>query len=43
MKEKKDDILKNCLGRSGNLRAPAVALGTVLTIGFNDEIYNGLL
>jgi len=35
-----DDIMKVVLGRTGNLRAPAVQTGAALFIGFNDNIYN---
>jgi hypothetical protein len=38
-----DDIMKATLGRTGNLRSPAVQVGTELFIGFNDNIYNVLL
>ncbi|MCP4672224.1 MAG: hypothetical protein GY857_13060 [Desulfobacula sp.] len=38
-----DEIMKAGLGRTGNLRAPAVQNGTDLYIGFNDNIYNNLL
>jgi hypothetical protein len=34
-----DDIMKVVLGRTGNLRSPAVQTGAVLFIGFNDNIY----
>jgi len=39
---KKDDkkaILKVCLGRTGNLRAPTLKLGKRVVVGFNDEMY----
>ena len=35
-----DDIMKVVLGRTGNLRAPAVQTGAALFIGFSDNIYN---
>jgi hypothetical protein len=37
--ETRDEILKNALGRTGNLRAPALKLGNIMIIGFNDEMY----
>ncbi len=41
--DNKDEIIKTALGRTGNLRAPAVQSGTALYIGFNDNIYNDLV
>ena len=41
--ENKNEIMKASLGRTGNLRAPAVQIGAALYIGFNDNIYNALL
>jgi len=41
--ENKNEIMKASLGRTGNLRAPAVQIGAALYIGFNDNIYNELL
>jgi len=38
-----DEIMKAALGRTGNLRAPAVKAADTLFIGFNDNIYNNLL
>ena len=35
----KDDILKAALGRTGNLRAPAIQINKRLIIGFNEEMY----
>lgn len=35
----KDEILKVCLGRTGNLRAPTLKMGRLLVVGFNDEMY----
>jgi hypothetical protein len=35
----KEEILKDVMGRSGNLRAPALKLGDALIVGFNDEMY----
>lgn len=42
---KKDDIadiLKVCLGRIGNLRAPALKKGNILYVGYNESMYNQL-
>ena len=38
----KEEILKASLGRSGNLRAPAVKTGRIMFVGFNDTIYSKL-
>jgi len=38
-KDAKDAILKICLGRTGNLRAPTVKMGNLLVVGFNDAMY----
>ncbi len=38
--DNRNDIMKASLGRTGNLRAPAVQSGSSLYIGFNDNIYN---
>ncbi len=35
----REEILKHCLGRTGNLRAPAVDMAGVLYVGYNDEMY----
>ena len=35
----KEDIMKVCLGRTGNLRAPALKTGNRMIVGFNDEMY----
>jgi len=35
----RDDILKVCLGRTGNLRAPTLKMGKLLVVGFNDDMY----
>lgn len=37
--ENKPIILKNAMGRSGNLRAPALELGKKLIIGYNEDMY----
>ncbi len=38
-KDNKEDILKVCLGRTGNLRAPTLKIGKVLLVGFNEGMY----
>lgn len=38
----KEEILKVCLGRTGNLRAPTARSGKALYVGFNEEIYKEL-
>ena len=38
----REEILKAAMGRSGNLRAPALVRGDTIYIGFNEEIYSGL-
>lgn len=35
----KEAVLKAAMGRSGNLRAPAVEVGNKLVIGFNEQMY----
>ncbi len=35
----KDEILKACLGRTGNLRAPTLRIGKLLIVGFNEDMY----
>ncbi len=37
----REEIMKSAMGRSGNLRAPAIIKDNRLYIGFNDEIYAG--
>jgi arsenate reductase-like glutaredoxin family protein len=41
-KDNKEEILKVCLGRTGNLRAPTVRSGKLVYVGFNEEIYKEL-
>ncbi|HHD57362.1 MAG TPA: hypothetical protein ENK89_06790 [Desulfobulbaceae bacterium] len=36
----KEDILKSCLGRTGNLRAPTLKIGSMLVVGFNEDMYS---
>jgi len=38
----KEEILKSSLGRTGNLRAPALKAANAIFIGFNDNIYSKL-
>ena len=35
----KEEILKDVIGPSGNLRAPAWRIGTEFIVGFNPELY----
>ncbi len=35
----KEAILKVCLGRTGNLRAPTLKMGSRVVVGFNDDMY----
>ena len=35
----KEEILKDVIGPSGNLRAPAWKVGTEFVVGFNPELY----
>ena len=38
-KDQKEEILKDVIGPSGNLRAPAWRIGTEFIVGFNPELY----
>ena len=38
--ENKDAIMKKMLGRTGNLRAPAIRRGSIFFIGFNEQMYS---
>ena len=38
-KDQKEEILKDVIGPSGNLRAPAWRIGTEFLVGFNPELY----
>lgn len=38
----KDELITKATGRTGNLRAPAVRRGTLLYVGFNQEMYDNL-
>ncbi len=35
----REEILKVCLGRTGNLRAPTLKLKNRIVVGFNDDMY----
>jgi len=37
--ENKEKILKVCLGRTGNLRAPSLKIGNRMIVGFNEDMY----
>ena len=37
--DQKEEILKDVIGPSGNLRAPAWKVGTEFIVGFNPELY----
>ena len=41
-RETRDQILKEALGRSGNLRSPTIQVGDTLYVGFNETIYDTL-
>ncbi len=41
--EEKEDILKEVMGPSGNLRAPTYRVGDEYIIGFNPELYQDWL
>lgn len=41
--DKKDEILKIVLGRSGTLRAPTLKVGSTFYIGYNNEMYDQLI
>ena len=38
-KNDKEEILKICLGRTGNLRAPTLKMGKLVVVGFNEAMY----
>ena len=35
----RDEILRLCLGRTGNLRAPTLKIGDRIVVGFNEAMY----
>ena len=37
--DEKEEILKDVIGPSGNLRAPAWKIGNEFIVGFNPELY----
>ena len=37
--DEKEEILKDVIGPSGNLRAPTWRIGTEFIVGFNPELY----
>ena len=39
----REEILGNAIGRSGNLRAPALKIGDRYVIGYNEEMYDSEL
>jgi len=39
----KAEILSNCLGRTGNLRAPTLKRGKMFLVGFNEDMYDNYL
>ena len=41
--ENKAEILSNCLGRTGNLRAPTLKIGKMFIVGFNEDMYDNYL
>ena len=42
-KTNKKEILHNCLGRTGNLRAPALRIDKKYIIGFTEDMYKEYL
>jgi len=40
--DNKEEILKRAMGRSGNLRAPTILLGTSYHVGFSADMYEEL-
>jgi len=38
-----EEIVKNMLGATGNLRAPTITVGDRLVVGFNEETYREVL
>lgn len=41
--ENKAEILANCLGRTGNLRAPTLRVGRRFIVGFQEDMYRDYL
>ena len=40
--DNKEEILKRAMGRSGNLRAPTILVGTSYYVGFSADMYDEL-
>ncbi len=38
-KDNKEEIVAKVSGRTGNLRAPALRIGSTYYVGFNEELY----
>ncbi len=38
----KNELLKQILGPTGNLRAPTIRKGKTVLVGFNEEMYAGV-
>lgn len=38
--DNREEIMKACLGRTGNLRAPALKIGKRMVVGFNEDMYS---
>jgi hypothetical protein len=38
----KEEMLKKITGRTGNLRAPALKIGSIFYIGYNADMYDRL-
>jgi hypothetical protein len=39
-KAPREEIAASLMGPSGNLRAPALKVGTTLVVGFNEDLYD---
>ncbi|MBC8440605.1 MAG: hypothetical protein H8D87_13120 [Deltaproteobacteria bacterium] len=39
VEDNREQVLKEAIGRSGNLRAPTIKVGDKLIIGFNDDMF----
>jgi len=37
-----EEMMKKIIGRSGNLRAPSLRIGSNLYVGYNEELYERL-
>jgi hypothetical protein len=38
----KEELLRQILGPTGNLRAPTIRKGKIVLVGFNEELYAGV-